>query len=100
MQQFINDCDQTFVIDNEAVYNLLHNVLRVKEPRYMNLNWVISQVMSNVTASFRFPCKGLQLNTTLKRLGINLVPFPRLHFLLVSSAPVFVAGGDKIRLSL
>lgn len=41
--------------------------------------------MSNVTCSFRFPG---QLNSDLRRLAMNLIPFPRLHFFSVGSAPL------------
>merc|ERR1712087_514015 len=38
-----------------------------------------------VTASLRFPGK---LNGDLRKLGVNLVPFPRLHFFLIAQAPL------------
>lgn len=41
--------------------------------------------MSGVTCSLRFPG---QLNADLRKLAVNLVPFPRLHFFLVGSAPI------------
>jgi tubulin beta len=41
--------------------------------------------MAGVTASLRFPGK---LNGDLRKLGVNLVPFPRLHFFLISQAPL------------
>lgn len=41
--------------------------------------------MSGITASFRFPG---QLNSDLRKLAVNLVPFPRLHFFLVGYAPL------------
>merc|ERR1712243_457386 len=62
-----------------------HNVLKQTAPNYANLNYLISCVMAGVTASLRFPGK---LNGDLRKLGVNLVPFPRLHFFLVSQAPL------------
>jgi len=41
--------------------------------------------MAGVTASLRFPGK---LNGDLRKLGVNLVPFPRLHFFLIAQAPL------------
>ncbi len=97
MNYLINECDQTFVIDNEAVFNIAHNVLKQKEPKYDVLNFSISQVMSKVTCSLRYP---MDINTTMKRMGVNLIAFPRLHFLLLSHAPLFTPGqGQKTRLS-
>merc|ERR1719193_208954 len=83
--QLIENSDQTFVIDNEALYNISHNVLKQTQPAYKDLNFLISCVMAGVTASLRFPGK---LNGDLRKLGVNLVPFPRLHFFLIAQAPL------------
>merc|ERR1712087_1068264 len=73
--QLLENSDETFIIDNEALYNISHNVLKQEAPTYADLNYLISGVM----ASLRFPGK---LNGDLRKLGVNLVPFPRLHFFL------------------
>jgi len=73
------------VIDNEALYNISHNVLKQSAPTYADLNYLISCVMAGVTCSLRFPGK---LNGDLRKLGVNLVPFPRLHFFLIAQAPL------------
>eukprot|EP00497_Spongosphaera_streptacantha_P002111 TRINITY_DN26_c0_g2_i3.p1 TRINITY_DN26_c0_g2~~TRINITY_DN26_c0_g2_i3.p1 ORF type:complete len:342 (+),score=106.25 TRINITY_DN26_c0_g2_i3:219-1244(+) len=83
--QLLENADETFIIDNEALYNISHNVLKMMEPTYADLNYLISCVMAGVTCSLRFPGK---LNGDLRKLGVNLVPFPRLHFFLVSQAPL------------
>jgi tubulin beta len=80
------------VIDNEALFNISHNVLKHKLPRYVDLNWMISLVMSGITSSLRFP--GL-LNGDMRKMGVNLVPFPRLHFFLLAQAPLFPAEAAK-----
>jgi tubulin beta len=41
--------------------------------------------MSGVTCSLRFPG---QLNADLRKLAVNLVPFTRLHFFLIGTAPL------------
>merc|ERR1712186_292559 len=83
--QLLENADETFIIDNEALYNISHNVLKQTAPKYADLNYLISCVMAGVTCSLRFPGK---LNGDLRKLGVNLVPFPRLHFFLVSQAPI------------
>jgi len=83
--QLLENSDETFVIDNEALYNISHNVLKQQSPTYAQLNHLIAQVTCGITASIRFPGK---LNGDLRKLGVNLVPFPRLHFFLVSQAPL------------
>merc|ERR1712051_1044362 len=83
--QLLENSDETFVVDNEALYNISHNVLKNKQPTYSELNGLIAQACCGVTASLRFPGK---LNGDLRKLGVNLVPFPRLHFFLCSFAPL------------
>jgi tubulin beta len=86
IHQLLENSDETFVIDNEALYNISHNILKQNQPKYSDLNWVISLVMSGITASLRFSGK---LNGDLRKMGVNLVPFPRLHFFAIGQAPLF-----------
>jgi len=98
IHQLLENSDETFVIDNEALFSISHNVLKQKEPKYSDLNWVISMVMSGITASLRFSGK---LNGDLRKMGVNLVPFPRLHFFLLAQAPLFAPGqGSKVKLTV
>eukprot|EP00494_Astrolonche_serrata_P033133 UN33402 len=82
--QLLENADEVFIIDNEALYNI-SRTLNQTSPTYSDLNNLISQVSCGITASLRFPGK---LNGDLRKLGVNLVPFPRLHFFLVSQAPL------------
>jgi len=47
--------------------------------------------MSGITCCLRFPG---QLNSDLRKLAVNLVPFPRLHFFLVGFAPLTARGAS------
>jgi tubulin beta len=96
--QLLENSDETFIIDNEALYNINHNILKNKQPTYSELNQLIAQSTCGVTASLRFPGK---LNGDLRKLGVNLVPFPRLHFFLVSQAPLTSAKtSSKVKLTV
>jgi tubulin beta len=90
--QLLENSDETFIIDNEALYNINHNILKNKQPTYAELNGLIAQACCGVTSSLRFPGK---LNGDLRKLGVNLVPFPRLHFFLISQAPLL--ANDQTR---
>merc|ERR1739848_972703 len=55
---------------------------------YTNLNRLISQVISSLTASLRFDGA---LNVYVTEFQTNLVPYPRIHFMMSSYAPVISA---------
>nr|TKR63967.1 hypothetical protein D5086_0000320020 [Populus alba] len=48
--------------------------------------------MSGVTCCLRFPS---QLNSDLRKLAVNLIPFPRLHFFMVGFAPLTSRGSQQ-----
>ena len=50
--------------------------------------------MSGITASLRFD-HDRKLNCDLRKMGINLVAFPNLHFIAVSHAPLFGKQQDQ-----
>ncbi|OAD54075.1 Tubulin alpha chain, partial [Eufriesea mexicana] len=75
----------SFLVDNEALYNICDRNLDVENPTYTNLN---PQVVSSITASLRF--EGA-VNLSLEELQTNLVPYPRIHFALPTYAPLISA---------
>lgn len=50
--------------------------------------------MSGVTTCLRFPG---QLNADLRKLAVNMVPFPRLHFFMPGFAPLTAKGCQQYR---
>ncbi|KAG8664958.1 Tubulin beta chain (Beta tubulin) [Fusarium poae] len=73
VHQLVENSDVTFCIDNEALYDICKGTLKLSNPSYGDLNHLISTVMSGVSTSLRFPG---QLNSDLRKMAVNLVPFP------------------------
>jgi len=94
LHQLIENVDEVMCIDNEALYDICFNTLKLKTPNYKDLNSLVSKVMSGATCSLRFPG---QLNSDLRKLAVNLIPFPRMHFFLVSYAPLTASSGAAYR---
>merc|ERR1719220_1137254 len=42
------------MVDNEAIYDICHRNLGIARPSYTNLNRLIGQIVSSITASLRF----------------------------------------------
>ncbi|KAE8387928.1 Tubulin/FtsZ, GTPase domain-containing protein [Aspergillus alliaceus] len=94
VHQLVEHSDETFCIDNEALYDICHRTLKLSSPSYGDLNHLVSAVMSGITVSLRFPG---QLNSDLRKLAVNMVPFPRLHFFMVGFAPLTSRGSSSFR---
>ena len=84
----IEHTDVAFILDNEAVYDICRRQLDIERPNYTNLNRLIAQAISSLTTSIRFDGS---LNADITEFQTNLVPYPRIHFILSSYAPVISA---------
>ncbi|KAF5379772.1 hypothetical protein D9615_005725 [Tricholomella constricta] len=97
MHQLVDNGDLTICVDNEALYDISTVVMKNPSPTFENLNDLIARVMCGVSTSLRFPgqlngfvivfrflmISPLQArNRDLRKLGMNLVPFPRLRAVL------------------
>ncbi|KAM6525890.1 Tubulin beta chain (Beta tubulin) [Fusarium falciforme] len=92
VHQLLDNSDATFYIDNEALYDICKRTLKLSNPSYGDLNRLVSTVMSGVSTSLRFPG---QLNSDLRKMAVNMVPFPRLHFFMVGFAPLTSRGSHS-----
>ena len=86
IHQLLENSDESICIDNEALYDICLRTLKLSSPTYGDLNHLVSLVMGGITTSLRFPG---QLNADLRKLAVNMIPFPRLHFFMVGFAPLF-----------
>ncbi|KAK7863171.1 hypothetical protein R5R35_003423 [Gryllus longicercus] len=92
VHHLVENTDETFCIDNEALYDISFRTLKLTNPTYGDLNHLVSLTMSGVTTCLRFPG---QLNADLRKLAVNMVPFPRLHFFVPGFAPLTARGGQQ-----
>lgn len=72
VHQLVENSDETFCIDNEALYDIHLHTLKLATPTYGDLNHLVSVVMSGITTCLRFPG---QLNSDLRKLAVNMGPF-------------------------
>uniref|UniRef100_A0A915CYA4 Tubulin beta chain n=1 Tax=Ditylenchus dipsaci TaxID=166011 RepID=A0A915CYA4_9BILA len=76
------------------VYDICFRTLKLQTPTYGDLNHLVSATMSGVTTCLRFPG---QLNADLRKLAVNMVPFPRLHFFMPGFAPLTSRSNQQYR---
>lgn len=84
----LDHTDVAFIVDNEAIYEICRKNLALERPTYSNLNRMIAQIISSITASLRFDGA---LNVDLTEFQTNLVPYPRIHYPLATYQPVMSA---------
>jgi len=81
----LDHTEVSVIIDNEALYGICQRQLDIARPSYGTLNRLIAKNVSSITASLRFAG---ELNVDLNEFQTNLVPFPRLHFMVSAMAPI------------
>merc|ERR1711992_83360 len=94
VHQLVENADDVMCIDNEALYDICFRTLKLTTPTYGDLNHLVSAALSGVTCCLRFPG---QLNSDLRKLAVNLVPFPRLHFFMMGFSPLTSRGSQQYR---
>merc|ERR1712071_471396 len=80
--------------EGAELVDICFRTLKLTTPTYGDLNHLVSATMSGVTTCLRFPG---QLNADLRKLAVNMVPFPRLHFFMPGFAPLTSRGSQQYR---
>ena len=82
-----SDC--AFMVDNEAIYDICRRNLDIERPTYTNLNRLIGQIVSSITASLRywtfFPTTSLRQIKIIVKNNKTVIAF--LHFQIFFSLP-------------
>ena len=55
VHQLVENTDQSFCIDNEALYDICFRTLKLTTPTYGDLNHLVSAAISGITTCLRFP---------------------------------------------
>ena len=85
--------DACLVLDNDALFDIAKKRLKMESPNLKDLNFLITEILTAVTASMRFS-GSLSVEVGMRELITNLVPHPNLHFLLTSTSPL-LPSSDK-----
>ena len=76
VHQLVENTDETYCIDNEALYDICFRTLKLTTPTYGDLNHLVSATMSGVTTCLRFPGKR-DSSTFVKNSLTNAIVFSR-----------------------
>merc|ERR1712124_122216 len=71
--QLVENADQVMMMDNEALYDICFRTLKLTTPTYGHLN------------------------CDLRKIAVNMIPFPRLHFFMTGFSPLTSRGSQQYR---
>ena len=107
LNQLIQHADCVLPIDNQSLLEIVENVEKESKKQktiidnpgekkknfYEKMNSIISHLLSDLTCSMRF--EGT-LNVDINDITMNLVPFPRQHFILSALSPLYHVLDKKL----
>jgi len=105
MKQLTDRADTVMPVDNQSLAQIVSKVkqasntrskitqnedpaLSDKKSSWNDMNGLVAQSILNITSSSRFPGA---LNVDLNEITMNLVPFPRMHYLTTCLAPLYLS---------
>lgn len=90
----IENANQVYCFDNEVLHSIQQNRMGNKDCTVQDLNKLINHSMNDISSSNRY---GGQLNSNLRKIGINIIAYERLHFLATSFAPLSINENFEYR---
>mmetsp|Transcript_51033 Transcript_51033/g.114880 ORF Transcript_51033/g.114880 Transcript_51033/m.114880 type:complete len:511 (+) Transcript_51033:132-1664(+) len=94
MQDLLEQSHQVFLFDNSALSDICRRTLDKEVPKMSEINNIVALCMSCTTSCLRFSGP---LNSDLRKMQTNLVPFRNAHFLISGFAPLTAPTGQKYR---
>eukprot|EP00401_Gymnodinium_catenatum_P083264 CAMPEP_0117521348 /NCGR_PEP_ID=MMETSP0784-20121206/33639_1 /TAXON_ID=39447 /ORGANISM="" /LENGTH=428 /DNA_ID=CAMNT_0005317373 /DNA_START=213 /DNA_END=1499 /DNA_ORIENTATION=- len=94
LQDLLEYTDQVFFFDNTALTEICQKTLEKDTPTPFQLNNLIAQNMSGITSCLRFSGP---LNSDMRKMQTNLVPFKNAHFLINAMAPLTANDSKRYR---
>ncbi|KAK6640418.1 hypothetical protein RUM44_012112 [Polyplax serrata] len=85
---------ETYCMDNEALNGVLAKTLKLSKSSLKDLNYIVAMVIAGTTSCLRFP--GLS-NIDYRKIAVNMIPYPRLHFFLPGYSPITSRGSVSYR---
>lgn len=85
LHSMIDHTNINTILGNDAIENICKTTLQIPVPTFLNMNRLVAQAISNLTASARFDGA---LCGNLSEFQTGLVPFPRFNFQVLSHAPI------------
>ncbi|CAF0839239.1 unnamed protein product [Brachionus calyciflorus] len=92
-----NDPSKILINDSGSVISSANSTSSAKksEKPFDSMNNIVANMLLNLTSSSRFEGS---LNIDLNEIAMNLVPFPRMHYLLSSLSPLYI--NEKVNLQV
>lgn len=90
--------DLSIMLDNDSLYSLYERQVDLDSTTFANVNRIVAQAASSLTLPLRFG-RGSSCQT-LNHLMTNLVPYPRIHLMTASYAPLSSADSHSPTLEL
>ncbi|CAD5115074.1 DgyrCDS4090 [Dimorphilus gyrociliatus] len=95
--QLTNYANCVLPIENQCLTNIIERHAKMNKQSekktgkpFDNMNDIVANLLLNLTSSSRFEGS---LNVDLNEITMNLVPFPKLHYILSSMAPIYSTKG-------
>lgn len=85
LRRLTSCADCVVVLDNTALNRIATDRLHIPNPTFMQINTLVSTIMSVSTTTLRYPS---YMNNNLIGLIAPLIPTPNLHFLMTGYTPL------------